>query len=90
VIDAFATRDPNRLAGLMLWHGYGHGAAVGDIRALAALVRQPLLQVQVSDGDAAPADNAAADTLQVQTSDGGNASFAIAREAGCLWLRQAD
>jgi len=35
VIDAFANHDANRLAGLMLWNGYGHGAAVADIRSLA-------------------------------------------------------
>jgi hypothetical protein len=43
VIDAFANHDANRLAGLMLWNGYGHGDAVADIRALGALVKQPLL-----------------------------------------------
>ena len=92
VIDAFATRDPNQLAGLMLWHGYAHGAAAGDIRALAALVRRPLLQIRVGADDPASAGSTAiaADTLQVQTSDGGNASFVIARAAGCLWLRQTD
>lgn len=45
VIDAFAHQDANRLAGLMLWGGYGHGAAIADIHALAGLVRQPLLDV---------------------------------------------
>lgn len=93
VIDAFATRDPNQLAGLMLWNGYGHGAAVGDIRALASLVRQPLLQVQLAGGDPASTSSTAsssADTLQVQTAGGGSASFAITHEAGCLWLRQND
>ena len=49
VIDAFAARDPNRLAGLMLWRGYGHVSAVDDVRALARLVRQPLLDIQLGD-----------------------------------------
>jgi hypothetical protein len=43
VADAFAARDPNRLAGLMLWGGYGRSAAVSDIRALGALMQRPLL-----------------------------------------------
>ncbi|HEX7731499.1 MAG TPA: DUF4124 domain-containing protein [Rhodanobacter sp.] len=97
VIDAFAARDPNQLAGLMLWHGYGHLSAVDDIRALGRLVRQPLLEVHfggepgddpaAADGTGAPAAAAAADELQVRTGDDGGARFAIARQAGCLWLR---
>ena len=50
VIDAFAQRDANRMAGLMLWDGYGHGAAVADIRSLALLMRRPLLDLQPSGG----------------------------------------
>ena len=45
VIDAFAARDANRLAGLILWDGYGRGSAIADIRALATLMKQPLLGV---------------------------------------------
>jgi hypothetical protein len=45
VINAFANHDANRLAGLMLWSGYGHGAAVADIRELGALMKQPLLDL---------------------------------------------
>ena len=45
VADAFAARDPNRLAGLMLWGGYGRSAAVSDIRALGALMQRPLLDM---------------------------------------------
>ncbi len=103
VIDAFAARDPNQLAGLMLWRGYGHVAAVGDLRALNRLVRQPLLEIHVggepaddpaaAGSDAPPATASAAppaDELQLRT--GGeegerSARFAIARQAGCLWLR---
>ena len=43
VIAAFANRDANRMAGLMLWHGYGERAAVADIRALQRVMRAPLL-----------------------------------------------
>ena len=55
VIDAFAHRDANRMAGLMLWDGYGRGAAVADIRSLALLMRRPLLDLQPS-GNATAAD----------------------------------
>jgi hypothetical protein len=95
VIDAFAARDPNQLAGLMLWRGYGSHSAVDDLRSLAQLVRQPLLEIHFgneSDTDPAPASSAAppADELQLRTDGGGNASFAISHQAGCLWLRYAD
>jgi hypothetical protein len=56
VIEAFAQQDANRLAGLMLWNGYGRGAATADIQALANLVRQPLLGIEFP-GDPASANN---------------------------------
>ncbi|OOG59784.1 DUF4124 domain-containing protein [Rhodanobacter sp. C03] len=49
VIDAFANRDANRMAGLMLWGGYGRGAAVADIRSLGNLMKQPLLDISPAD-----------------------------------------
>lgn len=60
VIDAFASRDANRLAGLMLWDGYGRGAAIADIRSLAELMKQPLLDVDIPNVSA-PAQNASTD-----------------------------
>ena len=45
IVDAFAARDPNRLAGLMLWDGYSRRAVVEQIRTLGALMQQPLLDV---------------------------------------------
>jgi len=57
VVEAFAQQDANRLAGLMLWKGYGHGAAVADVQALANLVRQPLLGIDFPGGPA-PAHSA--------------------------------
>lgn len=66
VIDAFASRDPNRMAGLMLWVGYGRGAAIADIRSLAAAMKQPLIGVDVpgsGDTDAAQPDGAPATAL---------------------------
>jgi hypothetical protein len=97
VIDAFAARDPNQLAGLMLWHGYGNRSAVDDLRALAQLVRQPLLEIHFDneqDGDPGGGSPptpppAPASELQLRTDDGNRASFAITHLAGCLWLRYA-
>lgn len=60
VIDAFASRDANRMAGLMLWDGYGHGAAIADIRSLAELMKQPLLDADIP-GNSAPAQAASND-----------------------------
>lgn len=43
VISAFAYRNANRMAGLVLWNGYSSETAVANIRALAVLMQQPLL-----------------------------------------------
>jgi hypothetical protein len=48
VIEAFAQRDANRMAGLMLWEGYGNAAVVADIRLLSSMMQHPLLDVTVS------------------------------------------
>lgn len=55
VIEAFAHRNPNRMAGLMLWNGYGSETAVANIRSLTALMHQPLLDAEATSDD----DNAA-------------------------------
>ena len=111
VIDAFASRDANRMAGLMLWDGYGRGAAIADIRSLAELMRQPLLDVDIPNGgapaqaasiddpfatDAPPAPPSAGNqlVLHIAGNDGSGAPrelrFDIVRQAGCLWLRNAN
>ncbi|WP_254425000.1 DUF4124 domain-containing protein [Rhodanobacter sp. B04] len=58
VIDAFASHDANRLAGLMLWGGYGRGAAIADIRSLGSLMKQPLLDISPADDPASDASSA--------------------------------
>lgn len=69
VIDAFAAHDANRLAGLILWNGYGEGAVVSDIRALASLMERPLLEVEevaaetAEDENATPATGSSIDTV---------------------------
>lgn len=111
VIDAFAARNANRLAGLILWDGYGRGAAIADIQALAALMKQPLLGVDtphVSPRSASTGNNdpflppapaqapPPPDQLVLRTADSdadGSAAawhFDIVRDAGCLWLRNAN
>lgn len=111
VIDAFARRDMVRMAGLILWDGYGRGAAIADIRSLASLMKQPLLDI---DTPQSPPTSASTDTddlfspaistvvprpadqLVLHTAGdgaGGTASewrFDIVRQAGCLWLRNAN
>jgi hypothetical protein len=72
VVEAFAARDPNRLAGLMLWGGYGSHAVVADIRTLGQLMRQPLLGIRVVGGDAPPDDawDGAAPAVSSSVGDG--------------------
>jgi len=62
VIDAFANHDANRMAGLMLWNGYGRGAAIADIRSLGELMKQPLLDVGTPD-DPSPGSDLPAPAL---------------------------
>ncbi|TBR36934.1 MULTISPECIES: DUF4124 domain-containing protein [Dyella] len=52
VLDAFGARDPNRLAGLMVWDGAGRQSVVANIRALGDLMKRPLLDI--SEEGAAP------------------------------------
>jgi hypothetical protein len=51
--DAFLAHDINRLAGLMLWQGYGRHAAIARMQVLASGMRQGLLGIELS-GKATP------------------------------------
>jgi len=42
IAGAFATRDVNQLAGLILWRGMDQGSARATLRSLAAWLKQPL------------------------------------------------
>lgn len=105
VVEAFAERDANRLAAVMLWGGYGAHAAVRDIRALQDIMRRPLLSLSTepADGDDGDLPGAASDpappvprTLIVETGPGDDPEdvrvlrFDVLPRAGCLWLRSAD
>ncbi|WP_266180734.1 DUF4124 domain-containing protein [Dyella humicola] len=61
VVDAFSRHDPNRLAGLMLWSGYGREAVVADIRSIGELMQHPLLDVGEASEDTAPARSQSSD-----------------------------
>jgi len=50
VIDAFAARKPNRLAGLTLWNGDGKDEVVADIRYFIRLMSRPLIDVKSIPG----------------------------------------
>lgn len=77
VTDAFATRDPNRLAGLMLWGGYGRNAAVADIRSLTTLMQRPLLDFGEDRAEQPPAPALANDLYNLDTTPmAGNSSSA--------------
>lgn len=88
VIETFASGDANRLAGLMLWTGYGEHAAVADIRSLAQLMREPLVDIAASGDDL---DSAAELVIRTMPGDGSGdpreTHLAIEPDAGCLWLR---
>lgn len=81
VLDAFSTRDPNRLAGLMLWSGYGQQSVVADIRSLGGLMQRPLLGV-------GPDSDESADTNQSPAS-AGSAPSTPANEERQLVVRTA-
>lgn len=81
VLDAFSTRDPNRLAGLMLWSGYGQQSVVADIRSLGGLMQRPLLGV-------GPDNDESADTNQNPAS-AGSAPSTPANEERQLVVRTA-
>ncbi|RDS85172.1 DUF4124 domain-containing protein [Dyella psychrodurans] len=58
VVDAFAVRNANRLAGLMLWDGDGQGAVVSDIQLFNRLMAQPLIDITTGPTSAASTPDA--------------------------------
>lgn len=70
VVDAFAERNPNRLAGLTLWNGDGKEEVVAGIRYFNRLMSRPLIEViSVSDAPSeADDDDADASTLSLSAS----------------------
>jgi hypothetical protein len=68
VVDAFASHNPNRLAGLMLWDGAGQQAVVAHIRAFALLMDHPLVGVDI-DGDESADDEGDVESSQASASN---------------------
>jgi hypothetical protein len=72
VIDAFAVRNPNRLAGLMLWNGDGQQAVVADIRVFSQLMAHPLIGVTAA-GETAAGDDPAGPSSASMTASSNDA-----------------
>lgn len=58
IARAFATRDVNRLAGLILWRGMGEASVRATLGALSAWVKQPLAGIVVAGATGPPPVNA--------------------------------
>ena len=90
MIDAFAARDPNRLAGLMIWNGYGRDAVVADIRSLGSLMQRPLLDIGTAseiEDSPPPSDDPlftspAADATQSPAASGGDQQLVVRTASG--------
>jgi len=65
VIDAFAARNPNRLAGLTLWNGDGKEEVVADIRYFTRLMARPLIEVKSTSDATSGEDNPSASQLSL-------------------------
>lgn len=98
VADAFAIRDANRLAGLMLWGGSGRSAVLANIRSLRALMQRPLVDFgDDASGDSATATSAPTDVSSATRAPGSTAtagttaveSAAAPATAGELLIRTA-
>jgi hypothetical protein len=69
VIDAFAERNPNRLAGLTLWNGDGKEEVVADIRYFKRLMSRPLIEVKsTADASSTSSDSDDADASSLSLS----------------------
>ena len=95
IVEAFAQRDANALAGVMRWDGIRGGSANARMRELVDFTERPLVGVELggeaieaSLGDEPPP--APATLLTVRT--GGLASgesereFRVTQSEGCYWL----
>jgi hypothetical protein len=54
VAGAFATRDINQFAGLVLWRGMDQGSARATLRSLAAWLKQPLTGIAIAHAAGPP------------------------------------
>ncbi|HUA82106.1 MAG TPA: DUF4124 domain-containing protein [Dyella sp.] len=68
VVDAFAERNPNRLAGLALWNGDGQATVVTDIRFFSRLMSHPLIGVKTVSASGNDDNDADASALSLSSS----------------------
>jgi hypothetical protein len=68
VAGAFATRDVNQFAGLVLWRGMDQGSARATLRSLAEWLKQPLTGIAIARAAGPPLANAPLDSQPVTTS----------------------
>lgn len=68
VVDAFAERNPNRLAGLALWNGDGQATVVTDIRFFSRLMSHPLIGVKTMPPSGNDDNDADASALSLSSS----------------------
>lgn len=101
VAGAFRRRDPNALAGLMLWDRRGGAAARYAVRDLASLVQEPFLGFADEASGPVPAmsglpplvpphaTGALPGTLVLELGNPARptATFRVLERAGCLWLQ---
>lgn len=75
VIDAFAERKPNRLAGVTLWNGDGKDEVVADIRYFTRLMSRSLIDVKtIPDTSSTSSDDDEADASSLSLSTSPNAT----------------
>jgi hypothetical protein len=60
IASAFAIRDVNQFAGLILWNGMDQNSARAALRALAAWLKQPLTGIAIARTAGPPPTNAGA------------------------------
>lgn len=69
IAGAFANRDVNRLAGLILWRGIDQSSARAALRSLAEWLKQPLLGIASAHADGPPDVDADADAAPLASSE---------------------
>lgn len=87
---AFATRNAVGLSGLFLWEGHTGGSSTAALRDMANLVREPLIAIDLDEGEAQHSPSASVSIRTTREMD------RVPREAvtryeshmrqGCWWL----
>jgi hypothetical protein len=95
IVEAFARRDANTLAGVLRWDGVSGGAANARMRELVELTGQPLMGIELggeaieaSLGEELPPPAATLLTVRTGGLAGGQGEreFRVTASEGCYWL----